>query len=100
MARDFSRKFYNSKQWIKCREAFKESKFHICNRCGMPGEEVHHIIYLTPENINDPYITLSWDNLELLCMSCHSKEHMSKYDVVREDVMFDSKGDLIYKKDH
>ena len=95
MARDFSRKFYNSKQWIKCREAFKESKFSICERCGMPGEEVHHKIYLTPENINDPYVTLSWDNLELLCMSCHSKEHMSKYDVVREDVMFDSKGDLI-----
>ena len=29
--------------------------------------------------------------------TCHSKEHMSKYDVVREDVMFDSNGDLIRK---
>lgn len=96
MARDFSRKFYNSKEWKKCREAFKQSTIdQLCNRCDEPGDEVHHIIYLTPENINDPYITLGWDNLELLCQSCHSKEHMIKYDVVRDDVMFDEKGDLI-----
>jgi 5-methylcytosine-specific restriction protein A len=95
MARDFSKKFYNSKQWIKCRESYKQSKHGICERCDMPGEEVHHKVWLTPENINDPYITLSWDNLELLCQSCHSKEHMSKYDVVRDDVMFNEKGDLI-----
>lgn len=95
MAREFSKKFYNSRQWIKCRGAFKESKFHICNRCNNPGEEVHHIIYLTPDNINDPYITLSWDNLELLCSSCHSKEHNEKYSPLRDDVMFDSNGDLI-----
>lgn len=97
MAREFAKKFYNSKEWIKCREAFKQSKFGICERCGMLGEEVHHKEHLTPENINDPYITLSWDNLELLCQSCHSKEHMSKYDVVREDVMFDESGDLVKK---
>ena len=95
MAREFSKKFYNSKAWKKCRNAYKESKFHICERCGCLGEEVHHKICLTPKNINDPDIALSWDNLELLCQSCHSKEHMSKYDVVREDVMFDSNGDLI-----
>ena len=95
MARDFSKKFYNSKEWAKCREAFKQSKHGICERCGMPGEEVHHKIYLTPDNINNPYITLNWDNLELLCSSCHSKEHMSKYDVVRDDVMFDKNGNLI-----
>lgn len=94
-ARDFSKKFYNSKAWKKCRESFRQSKFGLCERCGMPGEEVHHKIYLSPKNVNDPYITLSWDNLELLCQSCHSKEHMSKYDVVREDVMFDERGDLI-----
>ena len=61
----------------------------------MPGEEVHHREYLTPDNINDPYIALSWESLELLCQSCHSKEHMSKYNVVRDDVMFDESGNLI-----
>lgn len=96
MARDFAIKFYNSKQWKKCRDSFKESKYHICERCGEPGEEVHHIIYLTPDNINDPYITLSFENLELLCSSCHSIEHNRKEkEVVREGLTFDSNGDLI-----
>ena len=102
MAREFAKKFYNSKQWKKCREAYKESKNGLCERCldngkYVVGDEVHHKEYLTPDNINDPDITLNWDLLELLCQSCHSKEHMSKYDVVREDVMFDSNGDLIRK---
>jgi 5-methylcytosine-specific restriction protein A len=95
MAREFSRKFYNSKQWIRCREAYKQSKFGLCERCSMPGEEVHHKTYLSPENINDPNVTLNWENLELLCQSCHSKEHMTKYGPLREDVMFDSNGDLV-----
>lgn len=96
MAREFAKKFYNSKEWKKCREAYRNNtKDKLCERCGEPGDEVHHIIYLTPNNINDPYITLSWDNLELLCQSCHSKEHMSKHGPLRDDVMFDSNGDLV-----
>ena len=31
--------------------------------------------YLTEQNVNDPYIALSWDNLEALCQDCHNKEH-------------------------
>ncbi len=95
MAQEWAIWFYNSIIWIKCRDAYKQSKHGICERCGMPGTEVHHKIYLTPENINDPYITLSWDNLELLCASCHSKEHNEKYSPLREDVMFNEKGDLV-----
>lgn len=100
VARDFAIKFYNSKAWKQCREGYKQSVHGLCERClangkYVAGEEVHHKEYLTPENINNPEIALSWDKLELLCQSCHSKEHMSKYDVVREDVMFDEKGDLI-----
>ena len=41
----------------------------------VPGEIVHHKIALTPDNINDPSVSLSWDNLELLCRDCHGKEH-------------------------
>lgn len=72
----------------------------MCERCSKkglfnPGVELHHKIYLTPDNINDPYITLNWDNLELLCASCHSVEHMSKYSSTREDVMFNERGELI-----
>ena len=100
MAREFAKNFYNSKAWKECREAYKRSVYGLCERClangkYVPGDEVHHKIYLTPENIRDPNVTLNWDNLILLCASCHSKEHMSKYDVVREDVMFDENGDLV-----
>ena len=41
----------------------------------VPGEEVHHKIRLTPENISNPAIALNWDNLELLCKKCHMEEH-------------------------
>lgn len=71
MAKPFAKSFYNSQAWAKTSKAFKISKFGICEKCGGIGEEVHHIIPLAPDNINDPSITLSWDNLMLLCRSCH-----------------------------
>ena len=101
MARDFSIKFYNSKAWKKCREAYKQSVNGLCERWlkegkYVLGDEVHHKIPLTPENINDPYIALSFENLELLCSSCHSIEHNRKYkEIVREGLKFDENGDLI-----
>jgi len=101
IAREFSKAFYNSKQWKKCREAYKLSVNGLCERClkngkYVPGDEVHHKVYLTPHNINDPMVTLSFDNLELLCASCHSKEHMGKYDPLMEGYEFNERGDLVY----
>lgn len=100
MARPFAIKFYNSKAWKECRKGYIQSVNGLCERClangkYTPGYELHHKIWLTPDNINDPYITLGWDNLELLCESCHSKEHMTKYKATRDDVMFDGSGQLI-----
>lgn len=40
------------------------------------GVSVHHKIVLTPENINDPTVTLNWDNLVLLCDKCHKAQHV------------------------
>lgn len=71
MAKAFSRRFYNSGAWVKTSQAYKRHKFGLCEKCGKLGEEVHHIIPLSPSNINDPQITLNWDNLMLLCRSCH-----------------------------
>lgn len=71
MAKDFSKMFYNTSSWKKTRNAYFRDKYGICEICGKPGEEVHHKIPLTPTNINDPSIALSWDNLQLLCRSCH-----------------------------
>lgn len=72
--------FYNSEAWRQCRETFLESKGGLCERCSTPDNPVlakiaHHKTYLTAQNINDPYISLSWDNLEALCQDCHNKEH-------------------------
>ncbi|WZL70642.1 HNH endonuclease [Defluviitalea saccharophila] len=96
MAREFAKKFYNSKAWINCREAYKQSKHGLCERCGMPGDEVHHKIHLNPDNINNPDITLNWNNLELLCMSCHSVHHMTKHSSTMPGYSFNENGDLTY----
>lgn len=70
----FAHDFYCGVEWRKCRAAFLR-KNPLCERCGMPAEQVHHIIKLTPENIKDPAIALSFDNLEALCANCHREEH-------------------------
>jgi 5-methylcytosine-specific restriction protein A len=90
----WAEKFYKSKAWQDCREAFFISKHGLCERCGRPGLIVHHRIYLTPQNINDPNITLSFENLELLCSSCHNNEHHST-DVTAEGLCFNEHGELV-----
>ena len=78
--KDYARTFYSSKAWKDTRRAYTKSKGGLCERClrkGLyrAGEIVHHKVYLTPENINDPNVSLCWDNLELVCRDCHAKEH-------------------------
>ena len=46
-----------------------------------PGIIVHHKKHITPENINNPRVTLSFDNLELLCARHHNEEHKSNYEL-------------------
>ena len=78
--KEYARGFYSSKAWKDCRRAYAKSKGGLCERCLIkgqykPGEIVHHKVYLSPENINDPDVTLNWDNLELVCRDCHAQEH-------------------------
>ena len=80
MARQFAYKFYKSAAWKQCRASFIAERQSIdggmCMRCHEePGYIVHHKVYLGPENIGDPGISLNHDNLEYLCLSCHSTEH-------------------------
>ena len=80
--KEFARKFYASVAWKETRKAYRKSQGGLCERCkakGLitPGEIVHHKVYLTPENINDPNVTLNFDNLELVCRACHEEEHNS-----------------------
>jgi len=76
----FAHNFYKTSTWMKCAKAYRVSVGGLCERCWKKGlikkgDEVHHKIKLTPENINDPAIALNWDNLELLCKECHMEEH-------------------------
>lgn len=99
MARKFAKSFYNSKAWRDCQSAYKAHRMGICERCGCAnGTEVHHKIMLDENNINDPLITLNFRNLELLCKTCHSIHHNSKYGITRNDVCFDENGDIIPRK--
>lgn len=80
MAQEFARQFYSSQAWDRCRKAYSKSVGCLCEEClrkGLynPGEVVHHIIKLTPENIHDNHITLGWGNLEMLCRNCHAEKH-------------------------
>lgn len=77
MAAEFAKKFYNSTRWKRCRKTYVASlPSQLCMRCGVEiGTEVHHIIELTARNIHDDNITLSWDNLMLLCKQCHNDIH-------------------------
>ena len=60
-------RFYQSRAWRKTRNAYINSVHSICERCGSPADIVHHKIYIDIDNINNPDITLNWDNLEAVC---------------------------------
>ena len=71
----YAETFYKSFAWQQCRDSYARSVGYLCEECGAAGEIVHHIKHITPDNINDPNITLGFDNLQLLCRDCHAKKH-------------------------
>ncbi|MCL2699620.1 MAG: HNH endonuclease [Defluviitaleaceae bacterium] len=54
---------------------------------------MHHKIPLTPVNIKDQDISLSWDNLMLLCHDCHNRAHHSSTSKVKRYI-FNKDGGL------
>ena len=81
--KEYAKGFYSSDAWKKTRAAYIKKANGLCERCRAvgditPGKIVHHKKYITPNNINNPSITLSFNNLELLCEDCHNKEHKRK----------------------
>ena len=83
MSKPFAKKFYKSDAWIKARAAYIAERTRIdgglCERCGKtsdkPGEELHHIEHLTPNNIDEYDICLNPKNLQWLCKDCHFIVH-------------------------
>lgn len=93
--KEYAKRFYKSAAWRHCRNAYFKSKYGLCERCAGTGAIVHHVKYITPDNIHDPEITLNHDNLELLCATCHQHEHYQKHNPVAVGLTFDENGDLV-----
>ena len=88
MAKDFSKSFYNSARWRKCRESYIRKVHSICERCGEPGLILHHKILLTPDNINDDSITLNHDNLEYVCLLCHNIDELNEHGRHKKQIQY------------
>ena len=100
MAKAWAKGFYNSKEWQACRESYIKSVNGLCEKCLEnnrinTGYIVHHIEELTTDNINNPEITLGWDNLMYLCQECHNRIHGEDHEVTREGLSFNEFGELI-----
>lgn len=96
--RSVSSAFYDTAAWKKCRDAYLHSVNGLCEECQKNGllrsaDIVHHKTHLTDDNVNDPEISLGWDNLEAVCIDCHNKIHYGKktdrrYTIVDGNVIF------------
>lgn len=106
MARDFARALYKSKKWEKLRAYCMERPVQMddgrvcpplmCERCFdrvgalVPAEIAHHKRFVTPENVNDPEVTLNADNIMRVCRDCHARIHYPND--YRPRVTFDAQG--------
>lgn len=78
MAKEWSKQFYNSKKWKKSRDAYIAYRIlvdgGICEECGrQQGYIVHHTVMLTPDNINNPDISLNHKIMKYVCKDCHDR---------------------------
>lgn len=95
MAKEYSKGFYNSPAWRKVRKAFITERVRIdggmCQKCkDTTGYIVDHITEISPDNINDTSITLSWSNLQYLCLPCHNTKTFGEHEEKR--YYFDDNG--------
>ena len=101
MAKEFAKTFYASAKWKKCRAAYIAHRETVdgglCESCHeLPGYIVHHKVELTPDNINDPEIALSFSNFKYDCHNCHNKERGKEEEIPgMTKLCFDSEGNPI-----
>ncbi|MCM1213305.1 MAG: hypothetical protein NC331_11370 [Lachnospiraceae bacterium] len=102
MAHEWAKPFYNSAQWKRCRDAYISKRLSVdgglCEECHeQPGHIVHHKVALTPDNINDPDVTLDHRLLSYECKACHDRHegHGNGGMHVRPVCAFDQQGQPI-----
>lgn len=99
MAKEFAKAFYSSARWKKCRDTFIQNRMledgGLCQECKEQlGYIVHHKEHLTPENINNPNVTLNENNLEWVCKECHDRLH-NVFQREERKYYFDKEGNFI-----
>lgn len=72
---------------------------NMCERCfarGIykPAKLVHHIEHVSPDNVDDPHVTLNYDNFQRLCQDCHAEVHRKTPET---RVTFDDMGNVVWK---
>jgi predicted kinase len=72
--------FLASERWIRFRLGLIAERGPVCQKCGRvitnPLDCIgHHITELTPENVNDPMISLNPQNVLIVCYDCHNEIH-------------------------
>lgn len=72
--------FYTGKPWRELSFTLKTAAHGKCQRCGTIVEDMkyligHHKVELTEENVDDPSVSLNPVLIEIICLTCHNKEH-------------------------
>lgn len=108
VARDFAVGFYRSKRWRSVQARYMALPVgtargtcppRMCERCFeltgqlVPAEMVHHKVHIEPWNVDDPSVTLSFDNLMRVCRDCHAKLHYGEG--YEQRVAFDEDGRVV-----
>lgn len=98
MSQVWANKFYHSKLWKNVRREVLRRDLYTCRDCYQRCTEVHHVVPLTPENINDYSISLNPDNLVSLCWSCHDKTTKGYTGDIANDLVFDDDGQVVERR--
>lgn len=79
MSADILHTFYCGRTWRAFVFNLKIERGFVCERCGKVFSAAHlighHKTALTVDNVNDVHIALNPDNIEIVCLDCHNKEH-------------------------
>ena len=72
--------FYQSKEWKDLRKSIILQRGNICAKCNtvvLDSSKLigHHIEPITDLNLDDTAVTLNPNNIEIICLDCHNKEH-------------------------
>ena len=92
--RAFAKAFYESPAWRSTRAYIIKRDAGLCVRCGALGAIVHHKRPLTPDNIDDPLVSLNEKNLETLCRACHAIAHGAAPPIA-DGLAFDENGNVV-----